>query len=223
MIRKIAILLYILLINLNADLGISNKGVYNLFLENVKNANFIIKNGEYEKVTIYNSDMNSLLEQIKYLKISDADKNRLNSGIKEYSDLVNKSSIALQKKAPNLNRQYKYTLDGLKKFNSSISSIGLYQLSSEWLKLSKIKSDFVNKPSLKLKKDFENTYNSIIVTITELYLDSEIEDPMFNYLREYKTYFESIAAAYEIVNFENIAKLKPLSYKIKADLELLCF
>lgn len=223
MIRKIAILLYIFFTNLNADLYVSHKGVYNIFLENVKNANSIIKNGEYEKVTTYNSDMNSLLEQIKYLKISDTEKNRLNSSIKEYFDLVNQSSIALQKKAPNLNQQYKHTLDGLKKFNSSISSIGLYQLSSEWLKLSKIKSDFVNKPSLKLKKDFENTYNSIIVNITELYLDSEIEDPMFNYLKEYKTYFESIAAAYEIVNFENIAKLKPLSYKIKADLELLCF
>lgn len=221
MIRKITILIYIFITTLSADLHISNKSVYNLFLENVKNANFILKNGEYERFTTYRSDMNSLLGQIKYLQIPDSEKEKLSSDINSYFELVNQSVFALQKKAPNLNRQYKNILNGLQKFNKSISSIGLYQLSSEWLKLSKIKNDFVNKPSIKLKKDFENSYNSVIVIITELYLDSDMEDPMFDYLREYKTYFESMVAAYEVVNFKNIAKLKPMSYKIKADLELL--
>jgi hypothetical protein len=102
-----------------------------------------------------------------------------------------------------------------------MSSIGLYALISRWRELSAIKNSFVKKPNPALEKKFDNIHNEIVVTITELYLDDEAESFLLGYLDNYKLYFKEITVAYAKANYDKINELKPLSYKIKAELELL--
>lgn len=191
------------------------------FHQNVSDANSIIKRGEYEKISAYKTNILSIAQQVDSLDISDDDKLQLQKDLHTYSDLVNTIAQNLEKKAPQLNLHYNETIRGLKRFNKKIASIGLYELTSQWMELSSIKNRFVKKPNRQLEKKFDNTWNAIIVTITELYLDDDMEEPLLTYLDNYKAYFKEISQAYKSVSYNNIKKLKPLSYKIKAKFELL--
>lgn len=123
--------------------------------------------------------------------------------------------------APEFNKHYKKSVKGLKKFNDKLSSIGYRPLLTLWYELSKTKAKFIKKPSYKLQKKFNKNYNLIIISITELYLDEEIEEPLFRYLENYKTHFNEVSLAYESIGYKNISILRPLSYKIKAKMEFL--
>ncbi|MGD9718082.1 MAG: hypothetical protein AB7U24_02485 [Sulfurimonadaceae bacterium] len=202
------------------DQTIDKKELQTTFLQNVKHANAIIKRGEYEKLALCLSDHSQIVAQLDRLDISQEERVGLQEEINEYFTLVEEMAQTLRKQAPDLNAHYRFTLEGLRKFNAKIASIGLFELSSKWIELSRIKNGFVKKPNAKLEKEFEDTYNAITVIITELYLDEEIEEPMLAYLKEYKAYFSSIASAYKTIDYKKIAKLKPLGYKIKAKLEL---
>ena len=59
------------------------------------------------------------------------------------------------------------------------------------------------------------------MTITELYLDDEMEQPLFEYLDAYKAYFKEISGAYRSVGYAEVGKLKPLTYKIKMQFEMM--
>jgi hypothetical protein len=202
------------------DQTIDKKELQTTFLQNVKHANAIIKRGEYDKLSLCLSDRSQIVAQLDRLDISQEERARLTNEINEYFSLVEEMAQTLRKQAPDLNAHYRFTLEGLRKFNAKISSIGLFELSSKWIELSRIKNSFVKKPNAKLEKEFNDAHDAMSVIITELYLDEEIEEPMLAYLKAYKAYFHSIASAYKTIDYKKIAKLKPLGYKIKAKLEL---
>ncbi|MBU1658198.1 hypothetical protein KKG72_03995 [bacterium] len=229
---KLLISILLTLLHLNAGIFSSDdaslnktnqkyKQIHNSFRQNVSDANAIIKRGEYEKIDSYTSEITSIIEQIKYLDIPRENKLKLQEDMIAYSNLINQITQTLKNKAPNLKMNYGNTLEGLQKFNKKIASIGLSELTTQWIELSRIKNHFVKKPNAKLEKEFDNKWNAVVVTITELYLDEEIENPLFNYLNSYKSYFKEISLSYKDVEYSNINKIKPLSYKIKAQLELL--
>jgi len=198
-----------------------NKEIQDKFRQNVSDANAIIKRGEYKKINQYASNSTLIIEHIEELDISLDEKQKLIKDIKTYSQLINDISIKLQKKSPKLNTHYTETISKLEFFNSKLSSIGLSQLLSNWRDLSRIKNRFVKKPSESLEKEFDDKWSAIVVTITELYLDDDMQEPLLDYLESYKAYFKEIKAAYASVSYKNIKRLKPLSYSIKAQLELL--
>lgn len=222
------LLLYILIFStLNASiftLGSDNKKHSNIaeeFRQNVNDANSIIWRGEYDKIAPYKSNIVSIMKKVENLDISKENKDRVKNDLQTYADLVNVIADSLQKEAPTLNSHYVETIDKLEIFNKKISNIGFYTLITHWRELSSIKNDFVKKPSPTLEKRFENVWNEMTITITELYLDDEVEKFLFNYMNHYKLYFKEINQAYKRANYDNINKLKPLSYKIKAELEIL--
>jgi len=205
-------------------LGSDNKKQANIaeeFRQNVNDANSIIWRGEYNKISTHKSNIVSIIKKVETLDISKENKERLKNDIQTYADLVNIIAESLRKEAPTLNSHYNETIDKLEMFNKKISNIGFYTLITHWRELSSIKNDFVKKPSPALEKRFENTWNEMTVTITELYLDDEVEKFLFNYMNHYKLYFKEINQAYKRANYDNINQLKPLSYKIKAELEIL--
>jgi hypothetical protein len=199
---------------------LANKAIYDSFRQNVSDANSIVKRGEYEKVNRYESDITRIINRVSSLSLPAPEKEALHQDLTQYAQLVNTISIKLQKNAPKLNDHYTEVLSGLGAFNKKMSSIGLRELLDDWRQLSKIKNRFVKKPSPELVKAFEQKWTSVTVMITELYLDEEMEEPLFAYLEQYKAYFAELSKAYRQVGYAEVAKLKPLSYKIKMQLEL---
>lgn len=191
------------------------------FRQNVNDSNSIIWRGEYNKISPHKSNIISIIKKIENLDISQENKNQLKDDLQAYTSLVNVIADSLQKEAPTLNSHYSETINKLEIFNKKISNIGFYTLTNRWRELSSIKNDFVKKPNPTLEKKFENVWNEMTITITELYLDDEAEKFLFDYMNHYKLYFKEISQAYKRASYDNINKLKPLSYKIKAKLEVL--
>ncbi|MDK9693745.1 MAG: hypothetical protein OEL19_05825 [Sulfurimonas sp.] len=191
------------------------------FRQNVNDTNSIIWRGEYDKIPSYKASISSITRKIQALEIEQNKKQELAVHLQNYEAIVDAIAINLKKEAPRLKTHYDYTIDNLDAFNKKISSVGLYILSSRWRDLSGIKNNFVKKPTPELEKKFDTMLNEVIVTITELYLDDKTESFLLGYLENYKLYFKEITVAYSKANFDKINELKPLSYKIKAELELL--
>ena len=79
----------------------------------------------------------------------------------------------------------------------------------------------MKQPDARLVKAFDKEWTNITVTITELYLDEEMEKPLFDYLDAYKAYFNELNSAYSGVGYAEVGKLKPLTYKIKMQFQML--
>ncbi|MBA3026055.1 MAG: hypothetical protein FP820_06530 [Sulfurimonas sp.] len=197
------------------------KDIREAFRENVSDVNAILKRGEYTKIAKYKTDIESITGQIKTLSIANDNKEELQKDIALYTALINEISKHLQKKAPELEKNHLHILHKLDAFNKRIAMIGYSELSENWRQLSNIKNSFIKQPRLKLEKEFDAKWSAVVVTVTELYLDEEIEKPVLDYLNDYKTYFKEISDAYNSAQYSNLNKVKPLSYKIKAQLELL--
>ncbi|MFA5233806.1 MAG: hypothetical protein WC390_05330 [Sulfurimonas sp.] len=191
------------------------------FRQNVSDTNSIIWRGEYEKISSHKSNLSSIIKKVQNLEMPQEKKQELETNLQSYATIVDTISKNLQKEAPKLKNHYSNTITNLDSFNKKISSIGLYALSSRWRELSSIKNNFVKKPNSALEKKFDNIWSEVVVTITELYLDDEAETFLLDYLENYKLYFKEITVAYSKTNYDKINKLKPLSYKIKAELEIL--
>lgn len=191
------------------------------FRQNVSDTNSIIWRGEYDKISSHKSNISSIMKKVQNLEMSQEKKQELETNLQSYADIVDTISKNLQKEAPKLKSHYNNAITNLDPFNKKISNIGLYALSSHWRELSSIKNNFVKKPNSALEKNFDNIWSEVVVTITELYLDDETETFLLNYLENYKLYFKEITVAYSKTNYEKINKLRPLSYKIKAELEIL--
>lgn len=199
----------------------THKELLDGFRDNVSNANAIIKRGEYEKLKSYQIGLDQLSAKLDLIETIEGSKASLIKDIKAYSTLVESVSQSLQKKAPALGAHHQEILEGLKLFNSKLASIGLRELLREWKQLSRLKHAFVKRPTKKAQKAFEESWTLVYVTITELYLDEEMEDPLFAFLEKYKVHFNELNAAYKAVGYDKVASIKPLGYKIKMQLELL--
>ena len=225
--KKMKALLCILTLSLllNASMftkeGNNNGILIEEFRQNVNDTNSIIWRGEYEKIPSHKAGISSIAKKIQNLKITEEKKQELAVNLQNYAAIIDAVSKNLQQEAPKLKNHYENSIAKLDAFNKKMSSIGLYALISRWRELSSIKNSFVKKPNPALEKKFDNIHNEIVVTITELYLDDEAESFLLDYLENYKLYFKEITVAYAKANYDKINELKPLSYKIKAELELL--
>lgn len=191
------------------------------FKENARDASAIVKRGEYDVMIRQKREIARISGEVAALQMSAQEQTALNADLKEYERLVSRIGTQLKLKAPELNSHYKQVLDGLPNFNKKLGSIGLSELLHSWRELSRIKSRFVKQPSSKLVRAFEKEWTNVTVTITELYLDEEMEQPLFEYLESYKAYFNELDSAYRIAGYDNVARLKPLTYQIKMHFEML--
>lgn len=222
---KILLSILTLSLLLNASMftkeGNNNGILIEEFRQNVNDTNSIIWRGEYEKIPSHKAGISSIAKKIQNLKIAEEKKQELAVNLQNYAAIIDAIGKNLQQEAPKLKDHYDNSIANLDAFNKKMSSIGLYTLISRWRELSAIKNSFVKKPNPALEKKFDNIHNEIVVTITELYLDDEAESFLLGYLDNYKLYFKEITVAYTKANYDKINELKPLSYKIKAELELL--
>jgi hypothetical protein len=195
--------------------------LFDRFKENARDANAIVKRGEYDLMAHQKQEIGRISREIASLEISAEEQRTLNADLQEYEKLVSRIGTQLKLKAPELNTHYKQVLSGLPNFNKKLGSIGLRELLHSWRELSRIKSRFVKRPSNKLVRAFEKEWTNVTVTITELYLDEEMEQPLFDYLDSYRAYFNELNSAYRTAGYNDVARLKPLTYQIKMHFEML--
>ena len=191
------------------------------FKENAAAANDIVKRGEYKLIPDQEQQIARIREEVAGLNISEQERTALASDLETYAKMVSGIGGTLKRTAPELHQHYEQVIAGLPEFNRRMGSIGLRELLHSWRELSRIKGRFVKRPDAKLVKAFEKEWTNISVTITELYLDEEMEQPLFDYLEAYKAYFNELSGAYRSVGYAEVGKLKPLTYKIKMQFEMM--
>ncbi|DAB30478.1 MAG TPA: hypothetical protein CFH84_03800 [Sulfurimonas sp. UBA12504] len=223
-------MLFVSLLNLHATTfyndAIQNKQeqkieISKAFRESVNDANDIVKRGEYYKILKYKSDTLSIIEQLKLLNISQENRQTIHDDIVLYFELINNISSKLQEKAPKLQEHHKTVIESSHNIDKRIAAIGLSELSQNWYEINNIKNNFIRNPNEKLEEAFHTRLTAMTTIITELYLNEEQEKPLFQYLNGYENYFKELSAAYSSAEYKNLKKIKPLSYKIKAQLEFL--
>ncbi len=191
------------------------------FRENAADANAIVKRGEYTLIEKQERELKRIQQEVQTVNISDDARQKLLSDLKTYGQMVQHIGGKLKQSAPKLNQQYNYIIGGVTSFNKRLGSIGLSQLLHEWRELSYTKDRFVKDPDGKLVKTFDHKWTNVNVLITELYLDDFMETPLLDYLKAYKAYFKDLDDAYRNVGYAEVQKLKPLTYKIKLQLQML--
>jgi len=191
------------------------------FKENASAANDIVKRGEYGLIAEQERQVARIRGDVSGLNVSAQERKDLSTDLESYAKMVSSIGSSLKRSAPELHQHYRQVIAGLPEFNRRMGSIGLRELLHSWRELSRIKGRFVKRPDAKLVKAFEEEWTNITVTITELYLDDEMEQPLFEYLDAYKAYFKEISGAYRSVGYAEVGKLKPLTYKIKMQFEMM--
>jgi hypothetical protein len=200
---------------------LQKRGVFEQFKQNASEANAIVKRGEFDRITGQEAAFARIQAEVASLDITAPERDQLSGDLATYGELVHHLGTDLKQNAPKLNAHYEQVLGGLSEFNRRMGSIGLFELLHSWRELSRIKSRFVKKPNARLVKAFDKEWTNITITITELYLDEDMEKPLFDYLDAYKAYFNELSGAYRSVGYAEVAKLKPLTYKIKMQFEMI--
>lgn len=108
-----------------------------------------------------------------------------------------------------------------KSFSLSLEQIGLYKLKTALMDLNQARLEYIKEPSPEAQEKYEMHLLDMKTIITELYLDSVIEEPLFAYLDNHKNYFNAISSIYQAAGFECVARLRTNGYAIKSQLQLL--
>jgi len=216
-----SMLIILLSLNLYAGLFTPNSETATTMIDNFRevsrNANAIVKKGEHQKYATYKSQTKYIANRINSLNLSTKNTKDLKMNLLQYSKIIDSVYNNIDKSAPNINKNYAKSLNGLVSFNKSVESTGYAPLLREWYKLTKLKHKFLKKPSSNLEKKFYETWKSVEIVLIDLCVDEEEE--LLAYLEVYKNYFKDLSLVYSQVEYSNIQKIKPLSYAIKSKLE----
>jgi len=214
--RFITLVLFFISMTLHAASHGKQESVTTLFNQNVHAMNAIVKRGDYDKMDEFDTTLQEVRKRLELYGQA-----KILEQLNDYDAKVRSVSASLVEYAPSLQKDQEIIIAELESFNRRISSIGLAELIKGWRELGRLKKAFVREPQKNLQKDFETKWLYVSVLIEELYLDEEVETPMLQFLQRYKSVFDSIAAAYKESGFDNVATLKPLSYKIKSDIMMI--
>lgn len=194
--------------------------IYTTFSSCASDINAIIRHGAYEKKQGFFKNIVDVEKRIEQASIEQKQKEQLKEDIKKYRIICQSCIKTMQNDAPKLASQYKTLIESLQKFDSMVNSTGFPPLLKEWHKLSRIKRDYIKKPSAQTEKEFYRTLELVTITVRELYLEDEMEEPMLGFLKNYKEYFSSLATSYKNIAYDNVNDLRPLAYKIKSQIQL---
>ncbi len=214
--RFILLISFYVTITLHAASHSQEDSVTTLFNQNVHAMNAIVKRGDYDRMNEFDTTLKALQKRLELYG-----QEAILKQLRDYDAKVRSVSASLQEYAPSLQKDQEVVITELEGFNRRIASIGLAELIRGWRELGRLKKAFVREPKKNLQKDFEAKWLYVNALIEELYLDEEVETPMLQFLQRYKNVFDAMATAYKESGYDNVATLKPLSYKIKSDIMMI--
>lgn len=196
-------------------------GSQELFTDSERSLRQIVRHGDENSIKKLNTSLNAIGDELSIRQQQGFDIKNIKVLLSKYK---HDSTLLSDKFTPYLKQLHQYDLfeeTHEKTFLLSIEQIGLYELKTSYEELSKLRTDYIKEPSEQAKIAYETQLEKVNQIITELYLDSEIEKPIFDYLANHKHYFETIDTAYNEIGFEHIQQLRTNGYAIKTELQLL--
>lgn len=200
---------------------IASKTPEQLFTLSQDSLRLIVRHGDGESIRVLEKSVSELEKMmVRYEKQGLA--------IQTTEKLITQykaDSIALSKATqPNLGKLKTFDRNEVKreeKFLLSIDQIGLYELKTAYKKMDKIRLDYLKEPTEALETEYRAQNEIVRGMVSELYLDSDIETPLFDYIDNHKGYFESVVSCYKQAGLERIHRLRNNAYAIKTDLQML--
>lgn len=202
-------------------LDVTSKTPEQLFSLSQESLSLIVRHGEASAMSTLESSTEALQKAVpKYEKQGlNIDKlERLIVTYREDSRVLSQSARPL---SDQLHVYDQYEEEQEAKFLLAIKQIGLYELTTDYRKLCRIRLDYLKEPSSELEKEYRVSAEALKQTVVELYLDDAIEDPLYAYLDNHKNYFETVSKSYQHAGMERIHRLRQNSYAIKTELQML--
>jgi hypothetical protein len=196
-------------------------GSQELFTDSERSLRQIIRHGDDNSIKRLSSTLDAIKNELSVRQKQGFDVKNIEMLLSKYKQ---DSTLLSNKFAPYLKQLHQYDQfeeTHEKIFLTSIEQIGLYELKTAYAELSKVRTEYIKEPSDKSKMAYETQLDKVNQIITELYLDSAIEKPLFDFLANDKHYFETINTAYNEIGFERIHQLRSTGYAIKTELQLL--
>lgn len=196
-------------------------GSQELFSDSERSLRQIVRHGDENAIKRLNTSLGAIHDELSVRQKKGYDVKNIEILLLQYK---RDSTLLSDKFAPYLKRLHQYDQveeKNEKNFVISIEQIGLYELKTSYEELNKCRTDYIKEPSDQTKIAYELHSDKVKQIITELYLDSSIEKPLFDYLTNHKHYFEIIDTAYNEIGFKHIHQLRSNGYAIKTELELL--
>lgn len=177
----------------------------------------ITKNSDLQDSELFRHDCAHLMKEVR-------DRPLLSKNIeKEYSALikiVDKTISSIEIKRPHLRNQIECMEDNLKTFNKKIKSIALFKLQNNCTKIQKKYYHYLRQPYEDAFQSYKQIFIDTKQIITELYLDEDDEDVLFAFLDQQYVVLEGFHLIYRDVGLENIRNIKPLTYRLKEEVQL---
>lgn len=199
----------------------SSKNPEELFTLSQNSLRLILRHGDTQALPELEKSLNDLetiLQQYEKQGLSVSKTEKL---IAQYDEDSTKLTDASKPYLDKLMAYDSYEDKKEEAFLHSLDQIGLYELKTTYQRLSKKRLDYMKEPSLEAESEYRELAETMKQTVVELYLDGNIEEPLFAYMDNHKRYFETIASFYTKAGVERVHRLRENSYAIKTELQML--
>lgn len=201
--------------------GKSPKSPEELFTQSQNSLRSIIRHGDKNQVSVLNSTLKNLESSLSVYEKKGLNIDKVEQMIERYANDSLLCAKATEAYAQKIKTSEHYEQQNGEKFNVALEQIGLFELTEANKRLDKKRLDYIKEPTLEHKEEYLNHVSLMKQTIVELYLDSEIEKPLYSYLDNHKGYFETIVSVYDKAGNERVNRIQNDAYAIKTELQML--
>ena len=192
-----------------------------IFAANEGELRQILRYGDEKALNAFPESLNALDGFLVRYNAQGFDTSKVDALVLQYVQ----DSIKVTKSAPGYMGTLKstdaYERTNEKRFETSLEQIGLYELKDAFKNLEKVRLAYIKEPTVALSDEYLKLHGEMKTIISELYLDSSLEAPLFTYIDNHKLYFKTIVSMYDAIGTDRIERLSVNSYAIQTELQLL--
>ncbi len=181
----------------------------------------ILRYGDAKALNAFPESLNALDGFLERYHTQGLDTSKVDGLILQYVQDSIKVTQSAPKYMETLKNTDAYERANEKKFETSLEQIGLYELKESYKNLEKVRLAYIKEPTVALGDEYLKLHGEMKNIISELYLDSSTEEPLFSYIDNHKLYFNTVTSMYDAIGAERIVRLNVNSYAIQTQLQML--
>lgn len=181
----------------------------------------IIRRGDSQSIDVLNKSLDSLSSRLAQRTPNDPSIQKIDAMLISYRRDATVLTEKITPHMPMLQQSTRYENENEEKFLTAIDQIGLYELLTAYREMDKQRKNYIKDPNEETKTRYVTESERIRTIITELYLDENMEKPLFDYLDNHKNYFDTITAAYRDIGYTRVNRLRANGYAIRSAFQLL--
>lgn len=203
------------------EISVASKNSEQLFTLSQDSLREIVRHGDGASIAVLEESVGELESRLPRYERQGLNVGKVKILISQYKEDASALSQTTQPYLEKIKGYDSYEEKEEEKFLLAIDQIGLYDLKTNYQKLSKIRVDYLKEPSDELAQEYRASAEMLTQTIKELYLDSTIEDPLYAFINNHKGYFETLSTCYNKAGIQRVNRLRQNSYAIKTELQML--